>query len=247
MSDTRFWHPFASMGAVRDAEIVIERGEDVWVYDEQGRKLLDATASLWYANVGHGRQAIADAVLAQMGKLEAYSCFGDFPNRPALELCERLAALAPVDDARVFLGAGGGDGVDTAAKLARRYFVETGQPDRQHVITRSDAYHGTHGFGTSLAGIPANRAGYGELIEQVSIVDRDSVAALRAEIERLGAARVAAFFAEPVIGAGGVYPPAPGYLEPCAELCREAGVLFVADCVIAGFGRLGGGTGAAAL
>jgi putrescine aminotransferase len=243
MSDTRFWHPFASMGAVRGAELVIERGEDVWVWDDQGRRLLDATASLWYSNIGHGRPEIADAVVAQMRKIEAYSAFGDFATRPALELCERLAALAPVDDARVFLGAGGGDGVDTAAKLARRYFVETGQPERQHIITRSAAYHGTHGFGTSLAGIPANRAGYGELIEQVSIVDRDSVDALRDEIERVGAERVAAFFAEPVIGAGGVYPPAPGYLEGCAEVCRDAGVLFVADCVIAGFGRLGGWTG----
>src|SRR3954465_1169033 len=243
MSDTRFWHPFASMGAVRDAELVIERGEDVWVYDDRGRKLLDATASLWYANIGHGRTEIADAVAAQMGQIEAYSCFGDFANRPALELCERLAALAPVDDGRVFLGAGGGDGVDTAAKIARRYFAETGQPSRHQIITRSAPYPGTHGFGTSLAGIPANRAGYGELIEQVSIVDRDSVDALRDEIERLGAERVAAFFAEPVIGAGGVYLPEPGYLEGCADVCRETGVLFVADCVIAGFGRLGGWTG----
>src|SRR3954447_13911783 len=243
MSDTRFWHPFASMGAVRGAELVIERGEDVWVYDDRGRRLLDATASLWYANIGHGRTEIADAVVAQMGQIEAYSCFGDFANRPALELCERLARLAPVDDARVFLGAGGGDAVDTAAKLARRYFAETGSPERQQIITRSAAYHGTHGFGTSLAGIPANRAGWGELIEQVSIVERDSVDALREEIDRLGAGRVAAFFAEPVIGAGGVYPPPEGYLEGCAEVCRETGVLFVADCVIAGFGRLGGWTG----
>src|SRR5689334_23116121 len=109
MSDSRFWHPFATMGSVRSNECVIERGEDVWVYDDRGRKLLDATASLWYANVGHGRREIADAVARQMTTLEAYSCFGDFANRPALELCERLARLAPVDDARVFLGSGGGD------------------------------------------------------------------------------------------------------------------------------------------
>src|SRR4051794_5811065 len=136
MSDTRFWHPFASMGAVRGAEIVIERGEDVWVYDDQGRRLLDATASLWYSNIGHGRTEIAEAVVAQMGPIEAYSCSGDSPTRPAAELCERLAQLARVDDARVFLGAGGGDAVDTAAKIARRYFAETGSPDRQHIITR---------------------------------------------------------------------------------------------------------------
>ena len=243
MSDTRFWHPFATMGSIRSAECVIERGEDVWVWDDRGRRLLDATASLWYANVGHGRKAIADAVAAQMASIETYSCFGDFANRPALELCERLARLAPVKDARVFLGSGGGDGIDTAAKLARRYFAETGHPERERIITRTSAYHGTHGFGTSLAGIPANRAGYGHLIEPIGIVDKDSPDALREEIERVGADRVAAFFAEPVIGAGGVHPPRPGYLEACAEICRDAGVLFVADCVIVGFGRLGGWTG----
>src|SRR4051812_48909117 len=243
MSDTRFWHPFAAMGSVRHDECVIERGEDVWVYDDQGRKLLDATASLWFANVGHGRREIADAVMAQMQKIEAYHCFGDFANPTVLDLCRRLIGIAPVHDARVFLGSGGGDAVDTAAKLARRFFAETGQPERRQIIIRSSAYHGTHGFGTSLAGIPANRAGYGDLIEQVSVVDRDSVDALREEIDRLGADRVAAFFAEPVIGAGGVYPPPEGYLEGCAEVCRETGVLFVADCVIAGFGRLGGWTG----
>ena len=77
MQDTRFWHPFAEMGAVRDRELVIERGEDVWVWDEQGRRYLDATASLWYANVGHGRPEIAAAISEQLSKIEAYSAFGD--------------------------------------------------------------------------------------------------------------------------------------------------------------------------
>src|SRR3954453_17749361 len=120
MSDTRFWHPFASMGAVRGSELVIERGEDVWVYDDQDRKLLTPPGSLWYANIGHGRTEIADAVVAQMRQIETYSCFGDFANRPALELCERLAALAPVGGARVFLGAGGGVGGGPAGRVARR-------------------------------------------------------------------------------------------------------------------------------
>ena len=94
--DSRLWHPFADMGAVRHAELVIDRGEDVWVWDDQGNRYLDATASLWYANVGHGRPEIAAAVAAQMAKLEAYSAFGDFACRPALELAETLADLAPM-------------------------------------------------------------------------------------------------------------------------------------------------------
>src|SRR5437764_1163054 len=99
-TDTRLWHPFADMGAVRDAELVIERGEDVWVWDRDGRRYLDATASLWYANVGHGRREIAEAVHAQMSRLEAYSAFGDFASEPALELaslCAGAGVLLVID------------------------------------------------------------------------------------------------------------------------------------------------------
>ena len=154
---TRFWHPFADMGAVRSAEFVVTRAEDVWVWDADGRRYLDATASLWYANVGHGRPEIAQAVAAQMSQLETYSAFGDFANPPALELCERLADLAPVPGARVFLGSGGGDGIEAAAKLARRYWSAVGSPERTHIISRTGAYHGTHGYGTALGGIDPNR------------------------------------------------------------------------------------------
>jgi adenosylmethionine-8-amino-7-oxononanoate aminotransferase len=237
--DTRLWHPFADMGTVRTRELVIDRGEDVWVWDAEGRRYLDATASLWYCNVGHGRPEIAEAVAAQLRRLEAYSAFGDLSNEPARELAARLAALAPMPDARVFLGSGGGDGVDTAAKLARRYWQETGAPERDVLVVRTNAYHGTHGYGTALAGIPANRTSWGPLVPDVAVVAHDSVDALREEVDRLGAERVAAVFVEPVIGAGGVHPPVPGYVEGVAELCRETGILFICDSVISGFGRLG--------
>src|SRR3954468_19272842 len=116
---TRFWHPFADMGAVSRHELVIERGEGVWVFDDSGRRYLDATASLWYANIGHGRPEVADAVSAQMRTLEAYSTFGDFSNRPANELTERLPAGAPVADAGIFLTPGGGGSMRTAPNLPR--------------------------------------------------------------------------------------------------------------------------------
>ena len=93
--ETRLWHPFANMAQVRETELVIERGEDVWVWDDQGNRYLDASASLWYANVGHGRPEIQDAVSAQLPKLDAYSTYGDMSNRPANELAARLARLAP--------------------------------------------------------------------------------------------------------------------------------------------------------
>ena len=235
--DTRLWHPFADMGSVRHAELVIDRGEDVWVWDEEGHRYLDATASLWYANVGHGRREIAAAVSEQMSRLEAYSAFGDFASRASLELAALLADLAPMP-ARIFLGAGGGDGIDTAAKLARRYWFEQGQPDRTLLVSRTAGYHGTHGYGTALGGIPANREGFGPQVETVQ-APHDSLEATENALERIGPERVAAMFVEPVIGAGGVYPPAPGYVEGIAALCARTGVLLIVDSVICGFGRLG--------
>ncbi len=234
---TAQWHPFADMGAVAQAELVIERGEDVWVWDSEGRRYLDATASLWYANVGHGRTEISQAISNQLSQLEAYSTFGDFANRPALELADALVARAPMPS-KVFFGSGGGDGIDTAAKLAQRYFHEIGQPERTILISRTDGYHGTHGFGTALAGIQANRVGFATEGQTVQ-VPRDSVAEIERAIDEFGAERIAAIFVEPVIGAGGVHPPTEGYIEAVSELCARTGILFVVDSVICGFGRLG--------
>jgi putrescine aminotransferase len=238
-ADTRLWHPFADMHAVRGNEFVIARGDGAYVWDEEGTRYLDGTASLWCVNVGHGRTEIAEAVAEQMRELATYQTFGVFANRPALDLAERLAAVAPLDDPRIFLVSGGGDAIDTAAKLARRYFSANGQPERTHLISRSQGYHGTHGLGTSIGGIPSNREGVGPLDPDASVVAWDSVDALAAEIERLGAERVAAVFVEPVIGAGGVLQPPAGYVEGVAALCARTGVLFVCDSVIAAFGRLG--------
>ncbi|HTU95752.1 MAG TPA: aspartate aminotransferase family protein [Solirubrobacteraceae bacterium] len=236
---TRFWHPFSDMNAVSGHELVIDHAEGVWVYDTDGRRYLDGTASLWYANAGHGRTEIADRVREQMLKLDAYSTFGDYANEPAVELAARLSEHAPMPDARVFFTTGGGESIDTAAKLARQYWSVQGHPDKVHMINRSAAYHGTNAFGTSLGGIEPNRVGFGPLVMDTSTVPYDSVAALEQEILRLGSERVAAFFAEPVIGAGGVYPPPDGYLEGAAALCEEHNILFIADSVICGFGRLG--------
>jgi adenosylmethionine-8-amino-7-oxononanoate aminotransferase len=239
MTETRFWHPFANMTEVRDAELVIDRAEDVWIWDDAGNRYLDATASLWYANVGHGRAEIADAAAAQLRKLDAYATFGELTNEPARELAGRLAALAPMDDATVFFGLGGADAIETAAKLARLYWSAVGKPERVHLIGRTNAYHGSHGIGTSIGGIPPNKSGYGPLVTTLSIVDWDSADALENEIETVGAERVAAFFMEPVIGAGGVLPPPDGYVERVAEICKRNDVLLVVDSVICGFGRLG--------
>ena len=235
------WHPFSDMGAVeRDGEFVIARGEGAYVFDADGNRYLDATAGLWFTNVGHGRTELAEAAATQMAKVAAYSTFGDYTTEPTVALADKLAGIAPVPGSKVFFTSGGSDSVDTAAKLARRYWHEVGQPSRTIVIGRQKAYHGMHYAGTALAGIPGNREGYGELVADAATVAWDSADDLRATIERLGPERVAAFFCEPVIGAGGVYPPPEGYLADVRKVCTEYDVLFVADEVVTGYGRIGG-------
>jgi putrescine---pyruvate transaminase len=234
-----FWHPFADMAEVGGHEFTISRGEGVHVFDAAGRAYIDAAAGLWYCHVGHGRPEIADAVAAQMRRLEAYSTFGDLVNEPASALTDRLAAMTDIPDARVFLTLGGGDGIEAAAKLARMYWSLRDRPHKTHLISRAYGYHGTHGFGTSLAGMPTIREGFGPLTGGVSQVAYDSLDALEQEIERLGADNVAAFFCEPVIGAGGVRPAPEGYLEALSGLCHRHDVLLIIDGVICAFGRVG--------
>lgn len=237
-ASTRFWHPFSDMSKVNGHEVVLERAEGVWVWDRSGRRYYDATASLWYCMVGHGRTELADAAVKQIRRLDSYSTFGSYANQPVLELAERVCALSPIPDAVAFFTNGGSDAVDTAAKLVRRYWNTMGKPERQMIIVREGAYHGMNTYGTSLAGIPANAAGYGDLVRGVVQVARGDAADLARTLEK-HQGRVAAFFAEPMIGAGGVYPPTEGYWAAVQQVCRAHDVLLVVDEVITGFGRLG--------
>ena len=234
-----FWHPFANMAKVADNEIVIVRGEGCEVVDRAGHRYLDATASLWYCNVGYGRKEIAAAAERQLRELPAYSAFGVYATEPTLALAERVAGLVPLPEPKIFFTSGGSDAIDTVGKLARRYWSALGRPDKQILIGRRFAYHGMHAYGTSLGGIAANAEGLGELVPNTAHVEHDSVDALAHELERIGPERVAAFIGEPVIGAGGVIPPPERYWQDVAELCREHDVLLVSDEVITGFGRLG--------
>ena len=238
-ASTTFWHPFADMSAVNGHELVVMSGDGARVRASDGREFIDASAALWFNSVGHGRKELAEAAAAQMMTLAAYSNFGDQATEPTLRLADRLSALSPQDDCKVFFTSGGSDAVDTAVKMVRRYWWLKGEPDRSWIITRNRAYHGMHMAGTALAGIPANKDGHGELDSRVRNIQWDSPAELAATIDELGADRVAAFFCEPVIGAGGIYPPPPGYLAEVRAICRDRGILFVADEVITGYGRVG--------
>ncbi|HEY1315967.1 MAG TPA: aminotransferase class III-fold pyridoxal phosphate-dependent enzyme [Gaiella sp.] len=237
---TRFWHPVADMSAVAAVgELILERGEGVHVWDESGRRYLDATGGLWYCNVGYGRDEIVDAAMAQMRRLPAYSHYGDVSSRSTTDLAERIAGIAPMEDAAVFFASGGGESVETAVKLVRRYWSLLGRAEKTIVVSRERAYHGLAGYGTSLVGIDVFTVGVGPLAGDTLQVPWNDAAALADAIDEAGPQRVAAFFCEPIVGAGGVLLPPPGYLEDARRVCRDRDVLFVADEVICGFCRVG--------
>lgn len=234
-----FWHPFADMTTVQHSPFVVDRAEGVYVFDEMGNRYLDAAASLWYANLGYGRTEIVEAVHRQMEKLPAFHCFIDYATQPPIDLAERIAGVAPDPHSKVFFGLGGSDAVDTAAKLARRYFAAIGQPERSVFIAREWAYHGMNTYGTSLGGMEPNRAGYGELVSDVVFVPYDDAEAVEKAIDHAGAERIAGSFVEAVVGAGGVRPVPESYLHSVRQTIREAGGLYISDEVITGFGRVG--------
>jgi putrescine aminotransferase len=238
---THFWHPVSDMSRVlAGGELVIERGEGVYLWDTSGRKYIDAAAGgLWYCMVGYGRTEIAEAADRQLRTMPAYSCYADTANPPVLELADRIASIAPMDDPLVFFATGGGEAIDTAAKLARRHWSLQGRDQRTIIISREMGYHGLNAFGTTLAGHDSFQAGVGPLVGDTMRVPWNSAEALAQAIESVGAERVAAFFCEPVVGAGGVLFPPAGYLEDVRRICRETGVLFLADEVICGYGRCG--------
>ncbi len=231
-------HPFAKPAADASSFTRIVRGEGALVFDDQGKRYVDAMASLWYCNVGHGRTEIARAVADQIAELENYHLFERFVNPRAEELAARLVELAPVPGSRVFLTSGGSEAVDTALKLSRVAHAQAGHPERTIVASRRPSYHGVTYGGMALTGLPLNRKDFGTGMADVVQIDKDDLDGVRQVFEQ-NPGRVAAVFAEPVIGAGGVWPPAPGYLEGLRALCDEHGAHLVLDEVICGFGRVG--------
>lgn len=223
----------------RSGEFILDHADGVHVWDESGRRYVDATASLWYCNVGYGRQEIVDAVSAQMRKLPAYSAYDDLSTRPTSDLATRIASIAPMDDARVFFTSGGAEAIETAAKLARRYWSHVGQPEKKLIVSRERAYHGMAAYGTSLAGADLFKVGLGTLVADAAQVPWNSADGLRELIATVGPERIAAFIAEPVIGAGGALAPPPGYLQEVRQICRDADILYISDEVICGYGRVG--------
>jgi adenosylmethionine-8-amino-7-oxononanoate aminotransferase len=233
---TALLHPFAK--PAKDGFINIVRGEGAMVFDDAGNAYIDGIASLWYSQIGHGRSDMADAIAEQVRTLEAYNCFDPYTNPRAEELAAAVVERSPHPDGRVFLTCSGSESVDSAIKLARLFHGLRGDPDRTRLISRDRGYHGVTYGGMSAQGLPANRVGWGRLLDGFDVVPQHDLGA----VERLFAehpGQIAAVLTEPVQGAGGVFPPEPGYLEGLRELCTQHGALLIFDEVVCAFGRLG--------
>ena len=232
----RFLHSFAKPSS--DSFINIARGDMARLWDTDGKQYIDAIGSLWYCQIGHGRREMADAIAAQVSTLETYSTFDPFTNPLAEAVAEKVASLSPIADARVFLCGSGSESIDTAMKLARTAQIQAGHPERSIIITRDRGYHGTNYGGTSAQGLPLNKVGYGTLLEGVMQVDADNIEEMAKAVEQ-NKGKIAAIIAEPVQGAGGVWPSSSEYLSQLRRICDDNGAYLIFDEVITGFGRLG--------
>ena len=257
-----FLHPFtdfkdlASHGAR-----VITQADNIYVWDSEGHKMLDAMSGLWCVNVGYGRKELADAAHQQMMRLPYYNSFFQTTNVPAVQLAAKLAALAPNIDGRtfshVFYSSSGSESNDSNVRMVRRYWDLLGQPERKVIIGRVNGYHGSTMAGASLGGMSGMHAQgdlpipnithigqpyFYELGQPGETADEFGVRAagwLEEKILELGPDKVAAFIAEPVQGAGGVIIPPSSYWPEVQRIVNKYGILLISDEVICAFGRLG--------
>ena len=251
-------HPWTEFPEwTRTGSTIVVRGEGAYVWDAEGNRFLDGMGGLWFANVGFGRQELIDAAARQLAMLPQYSYFTNLGNPPAAELAAKLAALAPGDLDHVFFSTGGSVANDTAMRIAHYYFNAIGKPAKRIAVSRRNAYHGSTFLAAALSGKVDERAGF-QLpegwVHHVSeancyrmpdgIGTEDAYCDFLAdELERklaeLGPENVACFFAEPIMGAGGVLVAPAGYHRRMKEVCEAHDVLYVSDEVVTGFGRLG--------
>ena len=250
-------HPFTHSNQLAEKGVrVITAAKGVWLKDSEGEEVLDAMAGLWCVNIGYGRDELADAAARQMRELPFYNTFFQTTHVPVLMLAKKLAELAPGDLNHVFFANGGSDANDTNIRLVRTYWAEKGQPNRDVIISRWNAYHGSTIGGASLGGMKGMH-GQGSLpIPGVAFIDQphwwaeggdkspeefglERAQQLEAKIKEIGPDKVAAFIAEPIQGAGGVIVPPETYWPEIQRICKEYDILLIADEVICGFGRTG--------
>ena len=241
---------------VQDGPEILVEGDGVYVTDINGHRLMDAMGGVWCVNVGYGRTEIVEAIATQARRLPFANPFRATTSPPAAQLSAKLAELAPGDLDHVLYSGGGSTANDNALRIVQRYFNTIGRLDKKDVICRRDAYHGSTSASASLGGIDAIKAGFDVPEAGVHYVSAP-YAYRRADgagagsfcdqlvdefsdlVEEVGAERIACFFAEPVMGMGGVLIPPPGYFKRISAICKANDILIVADEVVTGFGRLG--------
>jgi len=262
LDSAHFLHPFTDFKDLngRGAR-VMTHADDIYVWDSEGKRILDAMSGLWCVNVGYGRKEIAQAAFDQMMTLPYYNSFFQTTNVPAAKLAAKLASLAPTVGDRsfnhVFYSSSGSESNDSNVRMVRRYWDLLGQPDRKIIIGRINGYHGSTMAGASLGGMSGMHA-QGDLpIPNITHIDQPyffdnakpgesedafgvrAAGWLEAKILELGADKVAAFIAEPVQGAGGVIIPPATYWPEIQRIVDKYGILLISDEVICAFGRLG--------
>ncbi|GAA3648969.1 aminotransferase class III-fold pyridoxal phosphate-dependent enzyme [Nocardioides ginsengisoli] len=249
----RLLHPHLP-ASITDRVIMVE-GKGCRLVDSNGRSYLDATGGLWLAQIGHGREEMAEVAAAQMRKLEYFTCFWDFSNDQAIQLAERLAALAPPQIEQVFFTSGGSEGNDAAIKTARFFHYVKGEPKRTWILSRRTAYHGLAYGGGTATGYDDLAEGQGPHLPHVThltpphpyrsslFVGQDPTDFLVNELEdrirEIGPDNIAAMIGEPIMGVGGMVVPPADYWPRVQQVLRRHGILLIADEVVTAFGRTG--------
>ena len=256
LDSAHFLHPFTDHKELHQkGSRIIERADGVYLFDSEGNRLLDAMAGLWCVNVGYGRKDLAAVAQKQMEQLPYYNSFFQTAHPPVIEVSKLLSEVTPDHLNYVFLTNSGSESNDTVVRMVRHYWTSLGHPEKQTIISRKNAYHGSTVAGASLGGMSAMHA-QGGLIPGVEHINqpywyreggdlspeafgKKIALELEHKIESLGEHQVAAFIAEPIQGAGGVIVPPETYWPTIKEICDRHQILLVADEVICGFGRTG--------
>ncbi|CAM5651169.1 aspartate aminotransferase family protein [Mycolicibacterium aubagnense] len=251
-------HPFTDHKELRGAgSRIITRAKGPFIYDSEGVEILDGMAGLWCVNVGYGRDELADAAYAQMKELPYYNSFFKCSTPTPVLLSKRLAEIAPKGVSQVFYGSSGSEANDTALRLVRHFWTLEGKQEKNRIISRKNAYHGSTVAGTSLGGMEGMHSQLGGAVPNIVHVmmpyayelalpgesDHDfglrAAKAVEDAILEAGAENVAAFIGEPIMGAGGVKIPPASYWPEVQRICRKHDVLLMLDEVITGYGRTG--------
>ncbi len=252
-----FIHPWTDFSTFKDeGSLVLTDGSGITLTDSEGRQFMDGIGGLWCVNIGYGREEMADAIAEQARRIPYFSTFGHHTTPPAAALAAKLAELAPGNLNHVFYGCGGSVANDTAVRIIHFYFNQLGQKTKKKIISRIDGYHGSTYMAMSITGVEFDHVGFdvdNQMVHHISCPNPyrrpddmslenfcdSKVQELEDKILELGADNIAAFFAEPILGAGGVIVPPPGYHRKTQEVCNKYNVLYVSDEVVTGFGRLG--------